>query len=1113
MAKRIVSIAMVVSLLIAITNILGINMTVSAAVPSGYESIGNVTFYGGIGKVDSSKNHYIPLSKLHYTTVTVPKKNNVAASAVAIYDNHGKLVKNLTKVNDTTWNLGDITGNKVQLTAKANGQYQGYFAWFRSPSGDYWMYDYKNERYFLKSNNDPFPPSRGEWTFGTAGNGIPTFGWKYGTNTSIVWSERRITAGSRLTDKFTSPSLPGIEFEMNQVAKVIVNESDLEYWKCPANCMQESKVHGVRNVVVNDSDKTNVVIDFEFQGTFDNSPPGGEVISDGKNGLVRAWFNGWNVTFHGEIYKYPEMKVYAAYSEVPKGSGQCENSIGSPSQGTSMNRNDMDPNATGIIRADSRDAEQFDVSKGIPTSESLFTNAFADNYLFKQDWIQMKGKVTYNCKAEVKYVREWTVPGPPICTKAGCVPGPPVHAGDSQNVTYSFSFTRDYSYWQIKNLEVYKINRADMLNYALPGGRVTMMPTGYTPPSLDSEHDSSVHSHVRPVDTPDISYSPPVLKGGLNRPPSIPDDTSRLKGMAESATPQSQVNNDTVIFNGATIMDGAEATKDGPTPTNIPQPTTIGRDVLYRPNHIISSQLMNKANTISSGTIYYDLLPNNVNGGANTNFPINSINPVTVHTPTVNYSNATDDAAHNQKTRPNLNRRAFILDRPFTIHIPTSGQHRNILGYGNRDYAKYIKEKQVRFEFDVYSADKSTFYPKNTWISIPVRDPATTFYLPVWVDEGDYTIHFRSYAENAPSDTLTQQDANFEVNNHIATDTVPVEVIGRMYDFRITDIVDMNWELAFRPQKKSKEHTGRYYWVGMRDIDGNPRGNQSRYTLPIRRGSHPNDGFKNVAVKPGYHFKFDLKTKGNMFGPNDSIRITPTFEFVSRDGKHRQDVDLYYHAPDRNFVRIGSSFDTIEREITLNERLRNLHPLQIEQTGRTYYQLHRHQLSQSEQVFMQQWLRQVDRPTKTGGFSHMKVPGELRLFRGPTQLPNGVNPYRAYAAEQQWYGEFGIPSKVYVVQKGFPLHRQFSFREDAPFFLKNGYIVVNFNMETIRAGRMNDPHLQYIYAPLTNQWRREGFVHSVTDPYGAMFQLKDGDMMFYDAAQSSRDDYRVGGTH
>ena len=105
--------------------------------------------------------------------------------------------------------------------------------------------------------------------------------------------------------------------------------------------------------------------------------------------------------------------------------------------------------------------------------------------------------------------------------------------------------------------------------------------------------------------------------------------------------------------------------------------------------------------------------------------------------------------------------------------------------------------KQVKFPFDVYNADRSQFIPAKTWVDIPVNQLDTSFYLPVWVDEGNYEIEFRNIAENAPSNFTEQQDANTNLAHHVAADTVPVEVIGRLYDFHVTDISDYNWENVF----------------------------------------------------------------------------------------------------------------------------------------------------------------------------------------------------------------------------------------------------------------------------------------------------------------------------
>ena len=92
-----------------------------------------------------------------------------------------------------------------------------------------------------------------------------------------------------------------------------------------------------------------------------------------------------------------------------------------------------------------------------------------------------------------------------------------------------------------------------------------------------------------------------------------------------------------------------------------------------------------------------------------------------------------------------------------------------------------------------------TFVPKNTWTSV---GEDTQFYLPTWVTEGKYTIDFRSIAINAKANSVTNKTetlANLELNNYVATDTVDVEVSGRIYGLYLYDITDYPmWENVFR---------------------------------------------------------------------------------------------------------------------------------------------------------------------------------------------------------------------------------------------------------------------------------------------------------------------------
>lgn len=790
---------------------------------------------------------------------------------------------------------------------------------------------------------------------------------------------------------------------------------------------------------------------------------------------------------------------------VRKGDGD-----GKPQPGASQQAEAMEPSASAVIQADARGAEKFDVLQGIPTSENLYVNALAKSYLYRNTFTETTGTKQYPIQVSKTYTLTWTETrsGPPDAD--GNPTTITVPRSDTQTVTKNYSIERKYSFWTIQNLEVYGIQKATVSNYALPSGTVTLEPNGYTPPTVSAAHDASLSAHMTDPVYSNVTLPGQTISGGSSRP-SVPNED--WTNEAERAIGKIKVKNDSFVFNGNTIMDNRIVEEKAPTPGAIPAPPMIGQDVLYGKGYLIDAFKTNKANQPSTGTIFYTLVKG-IGGGENKSFPIGGINPVTVHTPVVNQASVSDDQAHNQKTQPTAGRAALILDRPFTVTIPTSGPHKDIKGYGNRDYAKYVRDKQIWFPFDVYKADRTTFVPKETWVSIPVGQIQTTFYLPVWVDEGYYDVLFRTFAENSPASFTSQMNANLDLSNHVATQVVPVEVIGRLYDFRITDIADFAWESVFRTQKGSATPTGNAYWVGTKGIDGAPRGNTPPYVLPVRQGSHPESGKKNVAVKTGYHVKFEVMTKGNMFGSGDGILITPTFYFVDSKGKNRQEVDLYYHSGSQRFIRIGSSDDVEKRYVTLDARLRNVPKQELTGTAAMLWSLNGS--PGARQTFIDQYVKDAQKPTYVGGYDIMLLPPQLRTFVGSTQVPSGIDAARANASVQRWRGDYSLPAAPYVVPKGFNLAeygRTHRLDDHAPVFLKDGYIIVNFNIETIRNQDLNHPHLQYKNAPLDNQWRMEGFQPSFVDPYGATFSLLDGDVVFYHANLSSHDDFGTGGTH
>ncbi|HEX3029689.1 MAG TPA: hypothetical protein VHT34_10390, partial [Clostridia bacterium] len=82
-----------------------------------------------------------------------------------------------------------------------------------------------------------------------------------------------------------------------------------------------------------------------------------------------------------------------------------------------------------------------------------------------------------------------------------------------------------------------------------------------------------------------------------------------------------------------------------------------------------------------------------------------------------------------------------------------------------------------------------------------------------------------------------------------------------------------------------------------------------------------------------------------------------------------------------------------------------------------------------------------------------------------------------------------------------------------PIWLKNGYIIVNFDITTVKNGDFDHPFLSYYNAPNCNMWETEGYDYIKKDYSGAVFSLADGDTLFYYASKRSSDDYGSGVTH
>ncbi len=123
---------------------------------------------------------------------------------------------------------------------------------------------------------------------------------------------------------------------------------------------------------------------------------------------------------------------------------------------------------------------------------------------------------------------------------------------------------------------------------------------------------------------------------------------------------------------------------------------------------------------------------------------------------------------------------------------------------------------------------------------------------------------------------------------------------------------------------------------------------------------------------------------------------------------------------------------------------------------------------------------------------------------------------------QRWFGKYYIPNNSFAVEKDFDVidyGRQFGLDGGESFWLKDGYLVVNFDIQTYPGAgddlNTSSPKLGYYGTPYRNQWQAEGFDYtkSYYDPipqdYTQHISFKDGDVILISMDQKASDHSKV----
>lgn len=747
----------------------------------------------------------------------------------------------------------------------------------------------------------------------------------------------------------------------------------------------------------------------------------------------------------------------------------------------------LEPTIEGVIGADTRGNEAFDVEQGIPSGEKVYGNMRATNYLLRYQFKQKKGIKNYHIKVNKTYYLSWYDSDGFLQTS-------------SETVRENYVVEREYSYWEIKELSVYGLHKSSIKNKIFSSGSITLPAEGVDIPEISYTHSASVSEHIEDPEYSDI-YLYESIDGYF-----VPSEN--FQSIANNAVGQIKVKNDKLVFNGQIIMDDNQVQKETSEPKEIPGDTELcSKDVMFSPHHSIPKEQANQEYG-STGTVTYKRIVD-VNSSLEEElvFETDEINSVVIHTPIVCDAQVQNKKDYNQMIYPDKSKASLILDMTFNIQFLKEGYHRNIKGYGYQDYSKYAKKRQVQFPFDVYQG--TTFIPRNTWYDF--EGDTQEYYLPVWVDEGQYAIKYRTISINAEANNGMENEedlANLNISNYVAIDYTDIEVSGRIYSMNLYDISDYPlWETVFR-KKNSMELTETRYTVGTKTQNGVSTSRDEMYTLPLLNGSHPT--YKNQgALKTGYVFRYRVTTVGNMYGDNDYIRIKPKFYYVDKKGKNRQEVDIYYTETFQNkknvMVKIGSELDKTNRK-----RLR---------TGDAWLTIPKTELKTTaniQGVPLKNWNAETH---YIYTFDNIMIPKYLRTYFGSADVPSVVNTSKAIVSKQHWYGEYYLPAEIHVAPKGFDVadyaNKQYGLDYKESFWLKDGYVIVNFDIETIKNGNR---YLSYINEEnakdgYCNMWENEGFSYQKTDWKGNTFQLKDGDVIFYDTNWSVSNDYISGGTH
>ncbi|MGN0351508.1 MAG: DUF5704 domain-containing protein [Roseburia sp.] len=501
-------------------------------------------------------------------------------------------------------------------------------------------------------------------------------------------------------------------------------------------------------------------------------------------------------------------------------------------------------------------SETYEVSQAIPSGETVNAEGSIQKFYYQAIFEHIWGTYTFPIVANVHYTLVWDEE---------------THHEESVSILEFYEVKRSYSYWKLKEVSLYYLDNLLIDNTALQEQKRIL--STYMPEIMQLSGQKEYLS----LPEVNVEVEGGILNGG-NRCPSIP--YGAVQGKIEAAVPEIKVNNDGFAIDGEVYLQSGWQEKETAAPTALTEERSIS---VKQVAGIIRPEAENNSFP-TNVTAYYKKA-----GGEETDSSVlQKTNAIEVHTPVVCTGTVTDEKEWNQQVTP-TKAASLILGRNFTVEISAEGKHIEQTGYGTRDYAAYVKEYQVKFPFDVSYGTQ--FIEKNSWITL--KEKATTFFLPIETEEENYDVVLRTIAINSPNQKDAEEYANYDRHYYVAETKIPVTAVGRLFDFKITNIIDYpRWQSVFW-NVAQKKRTGTCYYAGTHDLNGiRQRENNSLFLCPILKGSHPyNSNAGPVGL--GYRVEFSFQTIGQRAGEKMGMSLKPTYYYIQKDGSGRQQVRLY----------------------------------------------------------------------------------------------------------------------------------------------------------------------------------------------------------------------------